>query len=283
MEQCLMNYYILDDELRNTCDFNTEILKDGKGIYEVFRVINGVPLFLNEHFDRYYQSLELAGLKPNHSRNQLITRLKTLIEINRLKKANIQFQHLQIHSKEVFLAWVAPTIYPTLQDYKNGVDLLSLNAVRDLPQLKSLNLPAREKANKILAEEDIFEVLLIDDDGIITEGSRSNIFFVKNNQLFTSLHSLILEGITRSKVISVAGKAGIEVTEKFIPFNSIGTFDSTFLTSTSMKVLPVKKIDNVLFNTDNQLVNRLKMLFDQLIIEDLNSFNWQKIEHKINH
>lgn len=277
MGQCLLNYFILDDELKNSCDFSPGLLSDGKGIYEVFRVIDGTPLFLKEHINRYYQSLKLAGYTPNHSRSQLINRLKTLIESNQLKQGNIQFEYSGLEGKERFLAWITPAIYPTINKYKDGVDLLSLTATRELPHLKSLNLPAREKANKVIAKESVFEVLLVGDDGIITEGSRSNIFFVKNNQLHTTQLSLILDGITRSEIISVARKEGIVVNEDLIGFDSINSFEAAFLTSTSMKVLPIQKIDEIQFSPKNQLVNRLKMLYDSRINMNLKNFNWDEL------
>jgi branched-chain amino acid aminotransferase len=277
MEQCLLNYFVLNDELKNSCDFNPGILKNGKGIYELFRVIDGTPLFLKEHINRYYKSLELGGYTPNHSRNQLINRLKILIESNRLKQGNIQFEYLQSEDKNVFLAWITTAIYPTDDKYVNGVEMLSLNAIRELPHLKSLNLPAREKANKVIANEGVFEVLLVGDDGIITEGSRSNIFFVKNDQLYTTPLSLILDGITRSEVISVAKKEGVVVNEELIAFESVKRFEAAFLTSTSMKVLPVRKIDEIQFSTKNQIVNRLKMLYNLRITMNLANFNWNEL------
>ena len=58
MENCLLNHYILNAELRNSCDFNPDLLASGPGIYEVFRVIEGKPLFLDEHIDRFFRSAD---------------------------------------------------------------------------------------------------------------------------------------------------------------------------------------------------------------------------------
>jgi branched-subunit amino acid aminotransferase/4-amino-4-deoxychorismate lyase len=61
METGLLNYFVLNEELKDTCDFNPVILKNGRGIYEVFRVIDGTPLFLEEHIERFYHSVELGN------------------------------------------------------------------------------------------------------------------------------------------------------------------------------------------------------------------------------
>jgi len=258
MNSCRMKYFVLDDELQNSCDFNPKIWAGGKGIYEVFRVINGTPLFLKEHIDRYFHSLELGGFQKKPERSQLVNRLKSLIDSNRLKQGNIQFEQVTSDMQIRFIASVIPAIYPTSNDYKNGVELLSLNAVRELPQLKSLNLPAREKANKLISDKGIFEVLFIDDNGILTEGSRSNIFFVSKDELYTTPLSLILDGITRANILKLAEDQNIKVNREFIPFESISRFDAAFLTSTSMKVLPIRKIDGINFNTSTKLVTRIK-------------------------
>jgi branched-chain amino acid aminotransferase len=264
METCLLNYFIVGTELRSTCDFNPNLHKEGRGIYEVFRVINGIPLFLNEHIDRFYNSAVIGGYSININRPQILQMLQRLIEVNHLKNGNIQFQFIE--RKNVgkhFTAWITPTIYPTKKDYTEGVQIATLNAVRNLPNLKSVNLPTRQKANQFISENEIFEVLLIDDEGLVTEGSRSNIFFVKDNKLITTNLELVLPGITRSKVIEIAFRENIDLHTTLITYQEIEHFEAAFLTSTSMKILPVNQIDNVQFDAGNSLVNRMKLLYDQ--------------------
>ena len=258
METCLLNYFIVGTELRSTCDFNPNLHKEGRGIYEVSRVINGIPLFLNEHIDRFYNSAEIGNIGLNINRNQLLRMFQSLIEVNHLKNGNIQFQFIERkNSGKHFTAWITPTIYPTEKDYTEGVQIATLNAVRNLPNLKSVNLPTRQKANQFISEKEIFEVLLIDDEGLVTEGSRSNIFFVKDNKLVTTNLELVLPGITRSKVIEIAFRENINLHTTHIPFTELDNFDAAFLTSTSMKILPIKAIDKMEIKPNNALVNQL--------------------------
>lgn len=275
METCLMKYYILNGELRNGCDFNPGILTSGKGIYEVFRVINGIPLFFKEHLKRFYRSLELVGYKSADSEQNIVLYLKTLVQANGLKTGNVQFQVIrQEDGKQVFIAWITPAIYPTTDQFENGVDVFSYNAIRELPQIKSANLSARVEANRLIEQQDIFEVVLFDDNDVVTEGSRSNIFFTKGNTLYTPSVDLVLPGITRSEVISIVKQQHIDINKEPIYFNAIDEFDAAFLTSTSMKILPIKAIDDVEFNTSNSLIQKLKLLYDETISRDIEEFSW---------
>ena len=278
METCLLNYFIFGDELKSTCDFNPYLFEDSQGIYEVFRVINGKPLFLKDHIDRFYNSAEIGGIQTGIPRNHLFNMLRKLIEVNQLKIGNIQFQFIRNETVgEKFIAWIAQATVPTWADYTDGVKISSLNAIRNHPQSKRVNLPVRQMANKLIAENEIFEVLLFDDNGLISEGSRSNIFFVRGNNMFTSNLELVLPGITRSEVISVALQERINLHTTHISLENIGTYDAAFLTSTSMKVLPINMIDDIHFNPKNNLIERLMKLYDKRIEQDLMLFEWPSV------
>ncbi|HEY9113758.1 MAG TPA: aminotransferase class IV, partial [Bacteroidales bacterium] len=134
---CLLNYYIINDELKNTCDFNPDLIKNKSGIYEVFRVIDGKPLFLDEHINRFFRSANAMGIKPEFSKEWVKSRIKTLIEANKMKTGNIHFQNLE---KISFIAWIPPFKYPTLQQKTEGAEVISLIAVRENPQIKRTNL-----------------------------------------------------------------------------------------------------------------------------------------------
>ena len=87
------------------------------------------------------------------------------------------------------------------------------------------------------------EALLLNEDGYITEGSTSNIFFVKSSSLVTPpLESGILPGITRALVIEVAGTLGISVVEDNITLADLPQFHEAFLTASTMEIMPLVMI-----------------------------------------
>jgi branched-chain amino acid aminotransferase len=268
---CLLNYFIVNDELKNTCDFNPDLVKIESGIYEVFRVIGGKPLFLDEHINRFFRSANAMGTTPEFTKDWVKSRIKILIEANKLKSGNIHFQNLK---KISFIAWLPPFKYPTQQQKEEGVDVVSLTAIRENPQIKRTNLPARMQADKIKQETGIHEIILVNEEGLITEGSRSNIFFIKNNEVFTPNMELVLPGITQSKIFEVAANNNIPVVKIPIALKGAGIFKSAFISSTSNQVLPLRKLDSVVFNPKNQVMETISTGFQQLVQENLNQFYW---------
>ncbi len=111
----------------------------------------------------------------------------------------------------------------------------------------------------------MFEVLLVDRGGRITEGSRSNVFFVKNDRLFTPKGGDVLSGITRRKIISLAQEMNIELVEADIFLSEISGFQALFLSGTSPKILPVSQLAEMNFNPRNALLRLLQEKYDALI------------------
>jgi len=146
-----------------------------------------------------------------------------------------------------------------------GVKVGLLNAVRPIPHAKVQNPGLRDRANRKISEKGFFEVLLVDSEGHITEGSRSNVFFIKNETLYSSPVEDILEGITRIKVMQLCQNAGIKVVESAIDSTTLDQFQAAFLTGTSPMILPICAIDNIIYKTDLPLLIKLRELYNQLI------------------
>jgi branched-chain amino acid aminotransferase len=111
----------------------------------------------------------------------------------------------------------------------------------------------------------LYEVLLVDRHGRITEGSRSNVFFVKGNRFYTAPASQVLGGVTRKKVLQCLHGLGFTVIVEAVSAIEIGSFEAVFLTGTSPGVLPVNYIDAVYFKTDNPSVRQLMAQYDLMI------------------
>ncbi len=275
MEPVLLKYFIYNNDLKDTCDFNSRFIEKGPGIYEVIRFQDGKPLFLDEHIRRFFQSAKYEKLPLELSEKQIRDRIRTLIESNRAKQGNIFFE-LTINPEKgpVFTAWIMPSYYPSKQDLHNGVVITTMTGARKKPHSKRINLPVRKTADKIIQNENVAEVLMISENGLVTECSRSNIFFVNDTALYTPSLELVLPGITRSVVIRLAGENGIQVFEEDIRFDQIKDFDSCFLTSTSRDILPVRQINEIPFSVSSPVIQKLMSLFQDLVFEKLLNFSW---------
>ena len=237
-----------------------EVPDNEKGIYEVIRVIDGIPLFFEDHYARFCKSAEIAGITLGFEEAELFRLLRKLIEKNATKGGNIL-----ISKDKNLVAHFISHNYPTDEMYNEGVVCRLLFAERMNPNAKILHTEARQKANKLLAESGCYEVLLVDHNGFVTEGSRSNVFFVSGDKIFTAPGSQVLLGITRQKAIETARSMQTEVIEKEIHTSEIQQFDAAFITGTSPKILPIRQIDSVILDVKNSKMSQLMQEYDRMI------------------
>ena len=109
--------------------------------------------------------------------------------------------------------------------------------------IKSISLLPVVLANQKASEEGAAEAILVR-DGIITEGTHTNFFAVKDETIYTAPKSrLILEGITRKVVLEFCEKFKIDLKEEFIEKDNLKNFTEFFITSTTKEITPVTSID----------------------------------------
>jgi branched-chain amino acid aminotransferase len=275
-ETCLLTHFIRDNNVLSCCDFIPEQLNKGVLIYEVVRVIGGVPLFFIEHVERFNNSAKNSGFKSIVSKKSLTLRIKALIEINKLIDGNIRFQlSLKDDNSEIFSAWICPYFYPSTELYHKGISVLTTSAQRNNPNVKLYNNILSKEVNSLIQNNDIYEVLLVNKDGCITEGSRSNVFFVIDDTIITPPVSAVLPGVTRLKVIEASQNVDLICKEIKIEFSSISQFHGAFITGTSPKVLPIFKINNVHFDSNHKTIKKIINEYDRIVENDIQFFKWQ--------
>lgn len=274
-ETCLLTSFISDNNIVSTCDFIPEKIYVGRIIYEVVRIIDGKPLFFEEHINRFFISIQNNKRKTSLSRYSLALRIKTLIEVNKLSVGNVRFQiSFSEDNSPIFTAWVSPFYYPPRELYENGSLLTTIEAERKNPNVKSYNPKLVEDVYSQIAKNNVFEALLVNNKGLITEGSRSNIFFVCESAIVTPMSSSVLLGITRQKITEIVRNCEIPFYERDITYNSISSFYGAFITGTSINVLPVKAINDVYFNSDNQILKEVMDAYNIILNSDIESFSW---------
>ena len=138
--------------------------------------------------------------------------------------------------------------YIEKKEYRQGIKVTTYNYERFAPQAKALNMLPSYIIFKRAQKENAYDALLIDRDGNIIEGTRSNFFAIKNKTLTTPPLSEVLDGVTRRTVIECAKQNGYNIKEENIPLKNIFDYDGAFLTNTSGKIMPVKTIDVKLFS-----------------------------------
>jgi len=276
--ECLGRYYFLDGNILPV-EREEEMASGEVSFYEVIRTKGGVPLFFDDHMKRLKDGISTRyDLKDDIS--ELITegldalvRQETFAEINvRITVSFIGQEH------SVHICYISSS-YPNDETVRDGVSLIFYRAERFDPAVKLLNNRLRLSVNEALLKKKAYEALLVNNDGIITEGSRSNVFFVNvKGILYTAPDSMVLSGITRKYVIEICRKEGVKVIFEAVRVSEMHDFISAFITGTSPMVLPVKCIDNHIFRTDNDIIKRLIFLYRQLADDSIIKYQRRKKE-----
>jgi branched-subunit amino acid aminotransferase/4-amino-4-deoxychorismate lyase len=236
----------------------------GFGVYETMKVRKEVLYFVEQHVDRLFLSAGLIRLSHPFTKLQIITWIRAVVSENHLSASNIKM--LLIGGKtsadaQLYILPLAP-LFPDRKLYKTGVDTITFQYERYLPNAKSLNMLPSYLIYRQAQEAGCYDGLLIDRDGSIREGTRTNFFTIRGNTIISPPSELILEGVTRKTILHVARVHGYSYQEALIPYSSIHSFDGAFLTSTSTKIVPVRRIDSHVFPAAPAAVRQLMKHYD---------------------
>jgi branched-chain amino acid aminotransferase len=254
-------YFIQNGKITETSAFHSHT---GIEIYEVIRVMRKVPLFLEDHLKRFFHSAWLCHLEIPLDEESISSMLHKLITVNGVEEGNIRFSWC-FRSAGIFQAYFIHHFYPGESMVKEGVSCGILHAERSDPNAKVVHSNLREKANQMISYRGLYEVLLVNQSGEFTEGSRSNLFFLKDGVFVTACSGDILPGITRQKVIDLLFASGKKVVERNMRTDELPSVDAAFLTGTSPKVLPIRTIEEYSFKTDHPEICKLMTDYDRLI------------------
>ncbi len=274
MIQSIGDYFINDDEIISIAQIDHSIQDKDDIIYEVIRFMDGKPLFLEDHLDRFLQTFQFTHQEIKKYKSLLTKSISLLIEKNNQMEGNIRFQ-FKNNDTTSFCAWLIPHLYPRSEQYNNGVCVKSYYAERQAPQLKARDIKLRYGTDQFIEEEKIYEAILVSADGQITEGSRSNIFFLKNNFIVTPPLSMVLPGITRQRILNLFKENNVRFEERLIYITEVQNFESCFISGTSPKILPVARFDDTQMNVNHSLLKKLIRLYNQEIETYLEQFIWK--------
>jgi len=262
--------FLRNGEVKKSHEYDHTILNHGLSIYEVMRIIDGKALFFKEHYERLINSAQMLSFDLWIDKNEIIRQMDELASINKVLNGNIEIiYNIAEDGAKTFLCLFIEDHYPTPEMLKNGVPSELYYGERENPNAKIVNLDLRQRTNKQITEEKLYEVLLVDRNGYITEGSRSNVFFIKGETVYTTPVSEVLPGITRLKVFQMCEKNNIPLKEIPIKADDIGNYEAAFYTGTSPNVLPISRIGNINYNPQLALMQKMVSLFDVLIEEHL--------------
>jgi D-alanine transaminase len=225
------------------------------GVYESVRTYNGELFRYEDHIDRLKRSLKEIKIDFKEI-DSLENTIYDLIKKNEIEGETLVYLQItrgsaipRTHSfpKEK----ISHTLFISVKEFKEdideqekGVKVILQEDIRWLRcDIKSTSLLPVVLASQKATEENAVEAILVR-DGLITEGTRTNFFAVKDETVFTAPKSrLILEGITRKVVLEFCKKFKINYREEFINKDELKSYDEFFITSTTKEITPVTTID----------------------------------------
>jgi D-alanine transaminase/branched-chain amino acid aminotransferase len=243
----------------------------GLACFDFFRVVDGRPLFLEDHSERLRRSCELLGLNAALTEpQQLRVWLARVLETNNAKVGTWGVRVLVTGGASTdgwthdTTADAAVLMVHQMSDLRRALEpagrLLSCLHERTRPHLKSTDYGYALAQQRRLLEAGCCELMLCDRDGRVSECSRSSLFFVDaRGELHTAPHEAVLLGVTRKRVLELCAANGIETHVRPIGRDELDVFAGCFITSTSKVILPIEAIDGKLLyrNGPPEVVVRL--------------------------
>lgn len=226
----------------------------GDGVYEVIPVYSRHPFRLREHLRRLQQSLDGIRLKNPHTLAEWEALVRTLIDRNDLQDQSVYLQVTRgpAPRDQAFPKSVTPTVFmmcmellpPPAELIERGASAVSARDFRwDRCDLKVISLLPNVLLRQMSADVGGAETIMFR-DGILTEGSASNIFAVENGVVLTPpKDSHVLPGITYDVVLELAAAEGIPVEFGHFEEARIRRADELWCTSSTKEILAIVELD----------------------------------------
>ena len=252
----------------------------GYGLFETMRAYNGQVFRLDRHLERLSHSAVTLGFTISVA--DLRGAVKGTIQANKLSSARIRAtvsigegrmvpdprscdEPTVLVMAEPYQPYPPPVYH---KGFKAIISTIRRNSQSPLSQIKSScyleNLLARQQARAAGADE----AILLNEKGILTEASTSNIFLVTGGLLRTPARdSGILPGITREVILEMAPQMGIDTVDDNIELGELYQAEEVFLTNSIMEIMPFTEIDGKAIGSGRPgpLTRRLMTAYTELV------------------
>jgi branched-chain amino acid aminotransferase len=270
-------------------DLYSQTLHYGYGVFEgirSYRTIDGETRIFKaaEHFERLRASANAINLPFHFDLEELTAATYQVLAMNNLQDAYIR--PLVFAPPNMTYAFNT-TSFITIQAWKmqpflgeKHLKIMSSSFQRPNPAGFHIHAKAcGHYVNSIVSSQDAKrqgydEALLKDMEGYVAEGPGANVFYEKNNQLFTPAEGYILNGITRQTILEICRDLQISVTEKQITHAEMKEADAAFFCGTGVEVIGWESLDNGLFpvHFDQSISGIVRKAYLSLVRSDMVSY-----------
>ncbi|AIG24543.1 4-amino-4-deoxychorismate lyase [Brevibacillus laterosporus] len=230
----------------------------GIGLFETIRIYQGKPCFWNEHMLRLENGMTDLRIRHKWERSDIYRAVQATLEKNKLEDAYVRISvtggaegvglHSGVYEQPslyIFVKSVMPIAEPPI------AKRLKVISFPRQTQEGNLRFKSHNYLNCALGKQEIggapdIEGLFLTKEGYICEGVVSNVFWVKDNIVYTpSIDTNLLAGITRNAVLTIAHTGGFNVEEGLYPLEELFKADEVFVTNSIQEIVPVSTVENV--------------------------------------
>ncbi|NNM01803.1 MAG: branched-chain amino acid aminotransferase [Gammaproteobacteria bacterium] len=234
----------------------------GDSVYEVFRTYDGVPLFYAEHWQRLLASAALIYMDIPLSAEAFAGEIRRTVAASGAPAAgeDVYVRYtvtrgegpMDLHparelaNRYLVMVKAVPAWNPL--HYSEGMGLAIPPTRRNPPLALSPNIKGGNYLNNVMGVIEARRLgaddcLMLNEQGLVTEASNSNVFFVINGELVTpSQEAANLKGLTKQIVHQVCSDGGIVSRERTLTVDDIRGAGECFVTSATREVMPVKRL-----------------------------------------
>ena len=255
----------------------------GDGVWEGIRLHKGKLLHLESHLSRLYKGAKLLDIKLNLSTEKIKQAL--------IKTAKVNNMHTDVHIRLIVSRGIKKTPYqhpkvtigsPTIviipefkkvniDDINKGISLVLVKTIRDYrvqnPQINSLSkhncIAACIEAAKLGADEGI----MLDPQNNVSTCNSTNLFIIRNDEVWTSKGVYCLKGVTRGNIIRICKEYKIKIHEKDFSYEKLYSADEVFVTGTFAGVIPVVKVGDKILS--NSKIGKITKLLQEYYLLDM--------------
>tara|TARA_Y100000589_G_scaffold297921_1_gene306076 strand:- start:6208 stop:7119 length:912 start_codon:yes stop_codon:yes gene_type:complete len=262
----------------------------GDGVWEGIRLHKSKLVFIDEHLDRLFNSANGISIKIPLSKKDIIFEIeKVLLKNNMIDDVHIRLiisRGDKITPYQNPNANIGPINFVIIPEHKktnpeiylNGITIGRVQTIRPPDNILSTHFNTLSKLNCILASIEANELnydegIMNDPNGNVSTCNSTNLFFIKDRQVWTSTGEFCLNGITRNKAILICHKNGIICNQTNFTFEDVKNCEEAFVTGTFAGIIPVSKIENRNLQSTNpdSMVSEIRLLYNEHIQDSVSS------------
>lgn len=255
----------------------------GDGVFEGIRVYSGKIFECQTHLRRLYDSAKAIRLEIPITIEQMKAAIEQTFKANNFTDCYLRVVvtrgvgDLGINPKNskspsVFIISDLIHVYPK-EMYEKGMAVITSSYIRNHPNAQSPRIKSLNYLNNILAKIEandagVPEAIMLNQQGNVAECTADNIFLIRDGQVQTpTTADGILEGVTRSVIMSLCAKNAVVCIEKTLQRHDLYVADEIFVTGTGAEVMPVTKVDGRVIGTGEPgpITKRLIALFHKYV------------------